>query len=174
MKPSRDSSHPTGKGHIGRIRLARIVSGGQTGADRAALDFAIAHGIPHGGWCPQGRLSEDGEIDAGYALRETPSPDYAQRTEWNVRDSDGTVIFSTGAILSGGSKATEEFAARFGKPCLHLSEEADGSRAPERLREFIAHYDIRVLNVAGPRSSNEPAVGLFVEGVLARATQPSD
>lgn len=80
--------------------VARIISGGQTGADRAALDFAIAHDIPHGGWCPSGRLAEDGRIPSRYQLRETPSPDYAQRTEWNVRDSDGTVIFSSEDTLT--------------------------------------------------------------------------
>ena len=72
----------------------RIVSGGQTGADRAALDWAIARRIPHGGWCPQGRKAEDGVIEAKYHLTETPSADYIQRTEWNVRDSNGTVVFS--------------------------------------------------------------------------------
>jgi len=71
----------------------RIVSGGQTGADRAALDWAIAHGIPHGGWCPKGRKAEDGMSQAKYELIETPSTDYVQRTELNVRDSDGTVVF---------------------------------------------------------------------------------
>jgi predicted Rossmann-fold nucleotide-binding protein len=81
----------------------KIISGGQTGADRAALDFAIKHGMPHGGWCPQGRIAEDGPIDAKYQLHETPSADYVQRTEWNVRDSDGTVIFSVGKELSGCS-----------------------------------------------------------------------
>ena len=74
--------------------LERIVSGGQTGADRAALDIAIRHGITHGGWCPKGRRAEDGPISCQYALTETPSEQYIQRTEWNVRDSDGTVVFT--------------------------------------------------------------------------------
>ena len=76
----------------------KIISGGQTGADRAALEFAIKQGIPHGGWCPKGRRSEDGQIDAKYQLQETPSSNYLQRTEWNVRDSDGTVIFSIASL----------------------------------------------------------------------------
>src|SRR5437867_10686295 len=100
--------------------IERIISGGQTGADRAALDFAIARGIPHGGWCPQGRLAEDGIIPGCYKLTETPSPDPVQRTEWNVRDSDGSVIFSIGPRLAGGSKKTADFARRHKKPCLHL------------------------------------------------------
>ena len=100
--------------------LQKIISGGQTGADRAALDFAIARGIPHGGWCPRGRLAEDGTIPALYQLSETPGPDHAQRTEWNVRDSDGTVIFSIAPALTGGSRETAELARQHQKPCLHL------------------------------------------------------
>lgn len=149
------------------------MSGGQTGADRAALDFAIENGIPHGGWCPQGRRSEDGDIGDSYALQETPAPYYTQRTEWNVRDSDGTVIFSVSPMLSGGSRATSEFASRLGKPCLHLSEESDGNKAAERLCVFIARHGIRVLNVAGPRSSNEPDVAAFVTEVLGGAIDPA-
>src|SRR2546428_7239726 len=99
--------------------IEKIISGGQTGADRAALDFAIARGIPHGGWCPRGRLAEDGVISDRYQLTETPSANSAQRTEGNVRDSDGTVIFSIGPKLTGGSKQTAEFARQHRKPCLH-------------------------------------------------------
>ena len=79
------------------ISVTKFVSGGQTGADRAALDWAIEHKFEHGGWCPLGRLAEDGPIDPKYELTETPTAEYAQRTEWNVRDSDGTVIFSIGS-----------------------------------------------------------------------------
>src|SRR4051812_7853330 len=102
----------------------KIISGGQTGADRAALDFALQRHIPHGGWCPKGRLAEDGGIPPRYQLRETPGPDSIQRTEWNVRDSDGTVIFSIKELLSGGSKQTARLVARHRKPCLHLSKES--------------------------------------------------
>jgi len=84
-------------------RIPKINSGSQTGADRAALDFAIEHGIPHGGWCPGGRKAEDGPIDSRHRLKETPSGDYVERTEWNVRDSDGTVVLSIAAVLKGGS-----------------------------------------------------------------------
>ena len=90
----------------------RIVSGGQTGADRAALDWAISNDIPHGGWCPAGRLAEDGAIDSRYNLQETPKADYLQRTEWNVRDSDATVIFSIKPDLMGGSLATQKLAEK--------------------------------------------------------------
>src|SRR4249919_2292872 len=97
----------------------RIVSGGQTGADQAALDWAIAHGVPHGGWCPKGRKAEDKTIDARYKLQETPSANYIQRTEWNARDSDGTVVFSIAETLTGGSKKTAELARKHGRPVIH-------------------------------------------------------
>ena len=82
----------------------KILSGAQTGADRAALDWAIFRDIPHGGWCPKGRKAEDGKIPPHYQLTETPSASYLQRTEWNARDSYGTVIFTVAAALAGGSR----------------------------------------------------------------------
>jgi hypothetical protein len=148
------------------VVLQKIISGGQTGADRAALDFAMARGIPHGGWCPRGRLTEDGPIAARYQLSETPDSDYAQRTEWNVRDADGTVIFSITATLTGGSRYTAELAQHRHKPCLHLSRERDGEAASGKLREFLARHEIKTLNVAGPRQSQEPSVGGFARDVL--------
>ena len=83
--------------------IQRIISGGQTGADRAALDWAITHGIRHGGWCPAGRRAEDGAIPDRYCLQETPGRNYHQRTKWNVRDSDATLIITQAAELTGGS-----------------------------------------------------------------------
>ena len=149
--------------------LEKIISGGQTGADRAALDFAIAHGIPHGGWCPQGRLAEDGPIPARYQLSETPTSDYAQRTEWNVRDSEGTVIFSISPTLIGGSLYTAEIARQYRRPCLHLSRERDGDLAGAKLIAFLARHQIKVLNVAGPRLSLEPEVADYTRRVLEEA-----
>ena len=150
------------------MRLKRIISGGQTGADRAALDWAIGRGIPHGGWCPAGRIAEDGPIDARYDLEETPDPAHRVRTEWNVRDADGTVIFSLARELHGGSLATLETARRSGKPCLRLVRDAaDGSsRAAAELCEFMESHRIEILNIAGPRASEEPGVGEFVSRVL--------
>ncbi len=145
----------------------KIVSGGQTGADRAALDWAIEHGIAHGGWCPKGRIAEDGVIDVRYELKETPSSDSIQRTEWNVRDSDGTVIFSIGETLTGGSQKTFEFARQYEKPVLHISNAAGMTTAREALRRFVKEHRINVLNIAGPRGSEEPGVGAFVKEVLA-------
>lgn len=148
----------------------KIVSGGQTGADRAALDFAIEHKIPHGGWCPKNRLAEDGKIAAIYSLIATPSEGYEQRTEWNVRDSDGTVIFSLAPRLSGGSLMTQKFARQWGKPELHLSRsKMSVEKAALLLLSFIKKNHIRILNVAGPRSSKEADVGNFVTEVLKHA-----
>jgi hypothetical protein len=149
--------------------VKKIISGGQTGADRAALDFARAHNIPHGGWCPAGRMAEDGVIDQRYRLKETPSPSYVQRTEWNVRDSDGTVIFSIKRELFGGSRLTWEFAAQQCKPCLHLSQTNDGRSAAGKLQAFIQQNKIQILNVAGPRVSTEPAIAEFTKTILQAA-----
>jgi hypothetical protein len=146
--------------------IKKIISGGQTGADRAALDFAITRGIAHGGWCPNGRWAEDGRIPGQYQVIEAPSPDPVQRSEWNVRDSDGTAILSISQQLVRGSKKTEEFAARLGKPLIHISRQRDGSGAAKLLREFLRANRIEVLNVAGPRASEEPEVSDFVAEIL--------
>ena len=146
--------------------LQKIISGGQTGADRAALDFAIRHGIPHGGWCPHGRQAEDGLIDARYQLVETPSDNPAQRTEWNVRDSDATLIVSISQKLAGGSLKTLEFARAQNKPNLHLCREADGTSAPGKLASFLKKHDVKVLNVAGSRAKEEPEVGTVVTQIM--------
>jgi hypothetical protein len=153
------------------LHAITIVSGGQTGADRAALDFAIEHGVAHGGWCPRGRLAEDGPIDARYQLQETPSRRYSQRTEWNVRDSDATVVFTISPTVSGGTALTVDLAMRLGKPRLHLSRDTGPGimDSASQLREFLAAHAIQRLNIAGPRASQEPEIAAFVRGVLDRA-----
>lgn len=145
----------------------KIVSGGQTGADRAALDFALSHGVAHGGWCPLGRLAEDGVLPKKYRLNETPSPDYAQRTEWNVRDSDATLIFSVSSQLSGGSLMTWEFARQGNKPVLHVSRQSLFDPV-EETDAFLQKHQPEVLNIAGPRASKEPGVYQFVTDVLGK------
>ncbi|MBD0321555.1 MAG: putative molybdenum carrier protein [Gemmatimonadetes bacterium] len=133
----------------------RIVSGGQTGVDRAALDVALELGWECGGWCPAGRLAEDGPIPARYPLRETPSPDPAERTAWNVRDSDGTLILTTGAA-SPGTEFAREAARSLGRPVYtwHVTSPADvGS-----FRRWLQVYRVSTLNVAGPRESESPGV----------------
>jgi len=150
--------------------LRKIVSGGQTGADRAALDWAMTtRGIvEHGGWCPQGQQAEDGRIDDCYLLDETPSDGYAQRTEWNVRDSDATVVFSLSTALSGGSALTIDFAKKWKRPCLHISQ-MKSVKPVEELSLFMDEYFVEALNVAGPRASGEPNIAEFVTAVLEEA-----
>ena len=142
-----------------------IISGGQTGADRAALDWAIAHDVPHGGWCPKRHRAEDGPLSAQYRLDETPTANYLQRTEWNIRDSDATVIFSIAPKLTGGSLKTAALAKKHGKPLLHLSAIAPDPHA-KALREFMTANRIRRLNVAGPRASKEPEIAAFVRTIM--------
>jgi hypothetical protein len=151
--------------------IESIVSGGQTGADRMGLDWAIWHDIPHGGWCPKFRKAEDGKIPPQYQLTETPSSDYAQRTEWNVRDADGTLIFSLGHKLSRGSAKTAFFAERHGKPFLHVHPGLSYNLALEVLR-FVRDNNVKVLNIAGTRASKEPYIGKFVKQVLEDAFYP--
>jgi len=135
--------------------IEQLIAGGQTGVDRAALDVALAVGMPCGGWCPKGRLAEDGPIDARYPLRETPDADYAQRTAWNVRDSDGTLVLTRGEP-TGGTAQTVDCAQALDKPHLvvDLNQRADIAA----VRGWIAAHHIRVLNVAGPRESKSPGI----------------
>ncbi|WP_138497118.1 putative molybdenum carrier protein [Nostoc sp. PA-18-2419] len=147
----------------------KIISGGQTGADRAALDWAIARQILHGGWCPKGRKAEDGVINSRYNLTETPSGEYSQRTEWNVRDSDGTVIFSIAKKLFTGSLLTAELAKKYQKPYIHISQQLTDINPVNELLLFISNYKIVTLNVAGPRASNEPEIYQFVNTIFEEA-----
>ena len=145
----------------------KIISGGQTGADIAALDWAILQGIFHGGWCPKGRKTEDGVLPEQYKLVETPSASYLQRTEWNVRDADATLIFTLGDKLEGGSKRTAEYAERIAKPWLHMRPGVH----TKYVARFLHQHQVKVLNVAGSRGSVAPSIGLFVWDILAQALQ---
>lgn len=146
--------------------IEKIVSGGQTGADRAALDVAIRLGIPHGGWVPKGRATEAGALPDIYQVREMPTADYASRTEQNVLDSDGTVLVSHGE-LDGGSALTEALAAEHGLPHIHLDMDTlSVSNAAERLKRWVERNEIRVLNVAGPRESRDPDIYRVTTAVL--------
>ena len=147
----------------------KVISGGQTGVDRAALEWAVGHGVPHGGWCPKGRKAEDGVIPPQFHLVETQSEEYPVRTRLNIRDSDATVIFSERHELSGGTRETFEMAHEMGKPLLHLLSATTVQEAAARLRSFIDANRVKVLNVAGPRASQAPHVGEFVKAVLSRA-----
>ena len=133
----------------------RVISGGQTGVDRAALDVARELGVPCGGWCPRGRRAEDGPIPESYPLEETPSASYPERTAWNVRDSDGTLVVTRGRPR-GGTALTVSLARRAGKPVIVANLEG-GANAAE-IRAFLLEHRIRVLNVAGPRESEAPGI----------------
>jgi hypothetical protein len=135
--------------------LLRIVSGGQTGVDRAALDVALALGIPCGGWVPRHRRAEDGRIADHYPLRETASTAYDVRTRFNVRDSDATLILARGRP-TGGTALTAAIALTLGRPhqIVDLALAAD----PAETGIWLRRHQVRILNVAGPRESNHPGI----------------
>jgi len=156
-----------------RVPVERIVSGGQTGVDRAALDVALELGLACGGWCPKGRLAEDGCLDASYPLEETPSEEYAERTAWNVRDSDGTLVLNR-ERLTGGTALTVSLAAQFSKPCLVV--ELDHHPDATAVHEWMIEHQVRILNVAGPRESKSPGIyrlsRQFLHETLAGVSAP--
>lgn len=148
----------------------KVVSGGQTGVDRATLDWACSHRIPHCGWCPQGRRASDGTLSLKYQLRETESAGYRQRTKLNVQDSDATLIFNMGE-LDGGSLQTLQFAERMAKP--HLVVQLDQGIPDElaaRITEWLIADKFNTLNVAGPREEKRPGIYALTLSVLDRCT----
>ena len=157
------------------MTVIRIVSGGQSGVDRAALDAARAAGVETGGWCPAGRWAEDGPIDPAYLLRETAEADPSVRTRLNIRDSDATLILAPGGRVDGipdGTALTAEQAPRLGRPFLTLDP------SPENVDDalaWLAAHGVRVLNVGGPRESSVPGIygraHAFMVALLARAAR---
>lgn len=148
------------------MALRRIISGGQTGADHAALDVAIKLDIPHGGWIPKGRLTEDGALPDKYHFTEMPTASYPKRTEQNVIDSDGTVIFSYGR-LTGGSALTHKMAVKHNRHWLHVDlDKQTRFQTAQRINDWIRQNNIEVLNVAGSRASKSPAIYDAVFGIL--------
>jgi hypothetical protein len=146
--------------------MKKIISGGQTGADQAALDFAIENNIPHGGWIPKGRMTEDGTLPIKYQLQEMPTKSYPKRTEKNILDSDGTLIISHGTI-SGGTALTKKLSQKHEKPCLHLDlNKITSSEAGEQLRVWIQRNNIQVMNVAGSRASKDDKIYSAVKKIL--------
>jgi Circularly permutated YpsA SLOG family len=147
----------------------RLISGGQTGADRAALDLALELGIDHGGWVPKGCAAEDGPLPSRYRVRETPSEDRAERTQRNVVDSDATLLISHGP-LTGGSELTRTFAAELGKPVLYVElSKLSASEAADRIARWLGSLGCRTLNVAGPRASEEAGIYAAASAVLRHA-----
>ena len=138
------------------IRLQKIISGGQTGTDRGALDACIQNNFPCGGWCPAERKAEDGEIPAKYPLQETLSVGYEERTRLNVRDSDATLIIYEGK-LKGGTSLTFHHAKDIGKP-VFLFKVAPFliDEILEQAIHFIKINQVEILNIAGPRASQWP------------------
>jgi hypothetical protein len=139
--------------------LQKIVSGGQTGADRAALDAARAANFPFGGWIPQGRWAEDGAVDPAYSgLRETASSEPAERTRLNVIDSDATLIVSHGPLI-GGTALSFKIAVELAKPVLHIDLRiVDPARATCDATHWLCDHEVEVLNVAGARASADPEI----------------
>lgn len=145
-----------------------IVSGGQTGADRAALDWAIARVVPHGGWCPRDRKAEDGELAGIYQLQETESTNYRSRTARNVRESDATLIVNLGE-LEGGSLETLRIAERSRKPVRVIQmDAAPDQEVIEDLRAWLSVLRVQKLNIAGPRESKRPGIYLVTQTLLDR------
>jgi len=136
-------------------RLPRILSGGQTGVDRAALDAAMTQGFLCGGWCPRGRRAEDGRLPDIYPLRETPTTAYAQRTRWNVRDADITLVLALGSI-QGGTAYTLRVARALHKRCRVL--DLQQATAPEQIARWLRREHPEAVNIAGPRESQRPGI----------------
>jgi hypothetical protein len=151
--------------------IKKIISGGQTGADRAALDVAIKLGIPHGGWIPKGRKTEDGTLPQKYKLQEMPTESYPARTEQNVIDSDGTLIISHGK-LSGGSDYTRKMTLRHHKQLLYVDlNNYEPFDAASLIASWIRMRNIQILNVAGPRASKDPEIYGDVINILEQTIQ---
>ena len=141
--------------------IKKIISGGQTGADRAGLDIAIVLNIPHGGWIPKGRKTEDGPLSPKYHLKETSSAKYPPRTERNILDSDGTLIIAYGPLKKrGGTALTYRLAVdKHYKPCKYIDlNQTTIGLAARVVANWIKEHSIEVLNVAGPRGSREPNI----------------
>jgi hypothetical protein len=152
---------------VSAARLARVISGGQTGVDRAALDVALELGIPCGGSCPRGRRAEDGRVPPHYPLCETVSPHYPERTARNVADADATLVLTRGRV-SGGSSLTVKLARQAARPVLVV--DLEGSPEAAAVRSWLAEHAVATLNVAGPRESENPGLhdqaAAFLRAVL--------
>jgi len=135
----------------------KIISGGQTGVDRAALDFALNNNIFCGGWCPKGRIAEDGQIHEKYPLKEAASESYSWRTELNVRDSDATLVLSSGKI-GNGTELTIKLAKKMKKPIFIIDLDKDKDNIEEGFNDWLAENSVEALNIAGPRESSAPGI----------------
>ena len=149
------------------MALKKIISGGQTGADRGGLEAAIALGIPHGGYCPRGRLAEDGFIPHKYELTETTSRDYPDRTMRNIAAADATLIVVNSFVAAGpGSRLTIDMAMRVRKPCMTVELSKGRKTAASRVRGWLRRLRVETLNVAGSRESTAPGIEKAVRDLL--------
>ena len=150
-----------------RLGLAGLVSGGQTGVDRAVLDLALEAGIPCGGWCPKGRWAEDGPLPRHYPLRETPLARVVQRTLWNMRDSDATLVLARHRPQRGwGGSAILTSQAGVARPRLVVDPRAD--RGPRQAGAWLRRHRVRLLNVGGPRASEDAEIYDLARDFLER------
>lgn len=151
------------------MKIKKIISGGQTGVDRAGLDAAIALNIEHGGYVPKGRKAEDGQVPLEYQVEELTRGGYPARTKKNIESADGTLIFCQGKP-STGTKLTVEHAEEMNKPNLVLDLDAVNTQtAITMIREWITRENIQVMNVAGPRLSSAPMVAMMARKILIEA-----
>ena len=144
--------------------IAKIISGGLTGADRAALNFAIDRGIEHGGYCPRGRLAEDGKIPEKYNLLETDSEKYIMRTRLNIDFADGILILFSGNI-SGGTKIAREYTIKKNKPIFYINVLKDIKTEQKNFNKWVKDRQISILNIAGPRESKSQIYTLAKAGL---------
>ena len=152
------------------MTIEKIISGGQTGADIAGIDAAIFCKFPYGGWLPKGRKAENGTVPATYTkFQEMTRGGYPMRTEQNVKDSDGTVIFTYGS-LSGGSSLTKGCAAKNRKPWLHIDLDTVKNPAA-KLNDWVIEWDIKILNVTGKNASKAPAIYDQVKDIITQVLQ---
>ena len=151
-------------------RRLRVISGGQTGVDRAALDVALELGLPCGGWCPAGRRAEDGPIDARYPLAQTDTIDYAERTRRNVAEADATLVLCHGG-LSGGTLMTVEAACALDKPCLVIDLRRPWQ--PQEVQRWLRACAVTSVNLAGPRESGAPGIHALASDFLRAVLAPT-
>ena len=152
----------------------KIISGGQTGVDQAALDFALERGIDCGGWCPKGRICETGRIPDRFPLKEVDSEDYNERTRRNVEDSDATLVITMGGRKEEGTGLTIQLAQRLGRDLYHINIDEEGIQEDElrslpefrRLCERILEGNTRILNIAGNRESSSPGINKIAAELL--------
>jgi hypothetical protein len=158
------------------FRPVKIISGGQTGADRGGLIAAAILGYEHGGWVPKGRLAEDGKVPDCYPVTECESTDYRVRTKLNVQCSDATIVFSFEEVPTGGTKLTLKLVCEEKQPGMHMvltkkSSIESNKRVAKAVREWLDEKEPRVLNVAGPRESKAPGIKDCVAEVMLLVLQ---